>query len=577
METIKLTIDGKSVCVQEGSTILEACKKLNVSIPTLCYHPELKPEGSCKICSVEIDGSSDLIPSCSTLAENNMAVITQNDRIINSRKEVLNGILEEHPNDCLTCQRAGGDCELQDLCYLLDVHREKEPKARTKGIDYSSYAIVRDMDKCISCKRCIKMCEDVQGIGVYEFVDNSFASTKGNIPLSETNCINCGQCVKACPVGALYEKVEIHEALSALRDNSKHVVVQMAPAVKNTLGEEFGLPAGTDVTGKVVASLRKLGADKVFNTDFSADVTIMEEGTEFVHRLQEGKKLPLLTSCSPGWIKFVEHNYPQLLDNVSSCKSPQQMFGALSKSYYAKTSGIDPKDIVSISVMPCTAKKFEAKRPEMQANGLRDVDIVLTTRELAKLIKLENISFLNLEDENFDEFLGMGTGAARIFASSGGVMEAAIRTVAYTLTNGQMDTIDYTVVRGLEGTKEATVNIAGTDVKVAVVNGTKSAKALLDKVVSGESTYHFIEVMGCPGGCLAGGGAPMPDNREIKEMRKDGLYKSDANNEIRRSFENPEVKKLYDEYLGKPGGHLAHELLHTHYVDRSKKCEDAMA
>ncbi|SHJ95343.1 NADH-dependent [FeFe] hydrogenase, group A6 [Tepidibacter formicigenes] len=578
---VNLTIDGKKISVHEKSTILDACKKLNINIPTLCHHPELKVDGNCNICCVKVEGKDDFVQSCSTLVEENMIVKTNTDEINNKRKSILKDILSNHPNDCLTCEKASGDCELQNLCYIMDVNRDEVPfdgKIRMDLIDDSGDSIVRDMNKCILCGRCISVCRDIQGIGIYEFNnERDLVNTVDNKPLKETECINCGQCIKVCPVGALYEKTQIQEALKALLDNDKHVVVQMAPAVKNTLGEEFGLKPGTDVTGKVVASLRKLGANKVFNTDFSADVTIMEEGTEFINRLKEGKNLPLLTSCSPGWIKFVEHNYPQLLNNVSSCKSPQQMFGALSKSYYAKKSGIDPKDIVSISIMPCTAKKFEANRPEMQINGIKDVDIVLTTRELAKMIKLKNIPFLDIEDEDFDKFLGKGTGAARIFATSGGVMEAALRTVSYVLTNGEMNDIDYKVVRGLEGIKEAEVEINGTNVKVAVVNGALNAKKLLDKVVKGEANYHFIEVMGCPGGCLAGGGAPIPDNIEIKELRKEGLYNSDKNNEIRRSFENPEVKELYDKYLGEPGGHLAHKLLHTHYLDRSKKTDKAMA
>ncbi|SHH31989.1 NADH-dependent [FeFe] hydrogenase, group A6 [Tepidibacter thalassicus] len=572
---VNLTIDGKSVSVDEKSTILDACKKLGIDIPTLCYHPELKVEGNCNICCVKIEGKDDFVPSCSTLVEENLIVFTNTDEVKQKRKSILKELLSKHPNDCLTCEKASGDCELQNLCYILDVNRDEVPfkgEIRMDLIDCSSDSIVRDMNKCILCGRCISVCRDIQGIGIYEFnSEKNLVRTVGDKSLKETNCINCGQCVKVCPVGALYEKTQIHEALKALLDNNKHVVVQIAPAVKNTLGEEFGLAPGTDVTGKVVVSLRKLGADKVFNTDFSADVTIMEEGNEFISRLKEGKNLPLLTSCSPGWIKFVEHNYPELLKNVSSCKSPQQMFGALSKSYYAKKSGIDPKNIVSISIMPCTAKKFEANRPEMEVNGIRDVDIVLTTRELAKMIKIKNIPFLDLEDEDFDKFLGKGTGAARIFATSGGVMEAALRTVSYVLTDGEMDDIDYKSVRGLDGIKEAEIKINGTVVRVAVVNGALNTRKLLDKVVNGEVDYHFIEVMGCPGGCLGGGGAPIPDNKEIMEMRKEGLYNSDRNNEIRRSFENPEVKELYDEYLKNPGSHLAHKLLHTSYVDRSVK------
>ena len=576
MHTVKVVINEKEALVPEGSTILEACRSVDVWIPALCYHPDLKPGSTCKICSVEVGGIDDLVESCATSVQEGMVIRTQTERIHKKREEILSTILENHPNDCLTCMKASGDCELQNLCYVMDVTREDhafQNKIIEEYIDQSSDAIVRDMNKCILCERCIQMCEEVQGIGVYTLTEQDgrkLIVTKDGKPLSETNCVNCGQCVKVCPVGALHEKSAIHDAYKALRDSSKHVVVQVAPAIKNTLGEEFGLSPGTDVTGKVVAALKRLGADKVFNTDFSADVTIMEEGTELLHRLDEGKNLPLLTSCSPGWVKFVEHNFPQLLPNVSSCKSPQQMFGALAKSYYAEMKGINPQDIISISIMPCTAKKFEAKRPEMEVNGLRDVDIVLTTRELAKLLKLQQVPFLQLKEEAFDEFLGTGTGAARIFAASGGVMEAALRTVAHILTDGEITTLDYHGVRGLDGTKEAELEIAGKKLKVAIVNGTMHAKNLLEKVVSGEAEYHFIEVMGCPGGCLGGGGAPIPDYSQTREKRKEGLYASDTANNIRRSHENPEVQKLYDDYLKAPGSHKAHELLHTHYTDRSK-------
>ena len=576
MQKVKVVINEKEVFVPEGSTILEACRSMDLWIPALCYHPDLKPGSKCKICSVEVEGLEDLVESCSTVIAEGMIIRTQTEKIHNKRQEILSKILENHPNDCLTCMKASGDCELQNLCYVMNVTREDhafQNKIIEEYIDRSSDAIVRDMNKCILCERCIQMCDEIQGIGIYALVERDgrkLVTTKDGKPLSETSCINCGQCVKVCPVGALHEKSAIQDAYRALRDSRKHVVVQVAPAIKNTLGEEFGLAPGTDVTGKVVAALKKLGADKVFNTDFSADVTIMEEGTELLHRLKEGKNLPLLTSCSPGWIKFVEHNFPQLLPNVSSCKSPQQMFGALAKSYYAEREGINPQDIVSISIMPCTAKKFEANRPEMETNGLRDVDIVLTTRELAKLVKLQQVPFLQLKDEPFDEFLGTGTGAARIFAASGGVMEAALRTVTHILTNGEMNTLDYHGVRGLEGTKEAELEIAGQKLKVAIINGTKHARNLLEKVADGEAEYHFIEVMGCPGGCLGGGGAPIPDHQETREKRKEGLYASDAENTIRRSHENPEVQRLYDTYLKAPASHKAHKLLHTHYVDRSK-------
>lgn len=578
MSWINLTINNKTISVEEGKTILEACKAAGFYVPTFCYHPDLKSSGgSCGICVVEVKGQDELVESwlmkaCKTAVSDGMVIYTDSEKVIAERRKVLSRILKHHRNDCLTCFRVGGDCELQNICvrYGVDV---KDRQVFGRGRDESSVAIVRDMDKCIACERCVRMCEDVQGVGVYELVETEkgrYVTTKNNVPLAETECTNCGQCVKVCPVGALTEKVEIYEVIKALRDPEKHVVVQMAPAVKNTIGEEFGLSPGTDVTYKLNAALRRLGVDKVFNTDFTADLTIMEEATELLHRLKEGGPLPLLTSCSPGWVKFAEHRYPQLLKNISTCKSPQQMFGALVKSYYAEKAGIDPKNIFSLSIMPCTAKKFEANRPEMGRNGINDVDVVLTTRELAKLLKLEGINLLEMEDEDFDKFLGEATGAARIFGNTGGVMEAALRTAVWWLTNGEMDTIEFEAVRGLKGVKEASVNVAGTTVKVAVAHSLGAARRLLDNVVAGKADYHFIEIMACPGGCIGGGGAPIPDSLAVKEQRIKGIYESDKANTIRRSHENPEVQLLYKEYLGEPGSHRAHELLHTHYYDRSQ-------
>ena len=573
MSKIRFMINNESMSAAEGKTILEVCKEIGINIPTLCYHPDLEPAAVCNMCLVELEGQEELVKSCETKVKAGMVIKTETDKVVAARKERLNEILKTHPNDCLTCIRVGGDCELQNLAYYYDVN-PKERTIKSRGLDISSHAIVRDMDKCIACERCIRVCDDVQGIGVYTKVENdkgTYITTKSDVAIAETDCINCGQCVKVCPVGALTEKDEVHKVLAALSDPNKHIVVQMAPAIKNTIGEEFGLAPGTDITGKIPTALRLIGVDKVFDTDFSADLTIMEEGTEFLNRMKAGENLPLITSCSPGWIKFVEQSYPELLDNVSSCKSPQQMFGALVKSYYAETVGVDPKDIFHLSLMPCTAKKFEANRPEMSQNGIQDVDVVLTTRETARLFKIKGIDLPSLEDENFDLLMGEGTGAGRIFANSGGVMEAALRTVVWILTEGEMDAIDYIEVRGLEGVKEAELDVAGTKVKIAIASGTGNAKKILDKVIAGEAEYHFIEIMGCPAGCIGGGGAPLPDNQETKRLRMEGIYASDAGNPTRRSHENTQVQKIYEDYLGQAGSEKAHSLLHTHYVDRSKK------
>ena len=573
-DEIRLIIDGKKIVCPTGYSILEAAKSVGIEIPTLCYLKGLTPTGACGVCAVEIerDGGNVIRRACRYRAKDGMVVYTNTPAVRAYREERIREILEKHPNDCLTCPKTNGHCQLQEVTHLFDIN----PPVRNvpaRGLDTSSPAMVRDMDKCIACGRCVNVCNDVQKIGIYEMkydpvTGDRYVNTKKGVNLSETDCINCGQCAKVCPVAAITEKGAIHKVIDALDDPKTTVVWQMAPAIQNTLGEEFGLPAGTDVTKKIAAAMKRLGG-YAFTTDFSADLTIMEEGTEFIGRVTNGGVLPMMTSCCPGWIKYMEYNYPDQLDHLSSCKSPQQMFGALVKNYLPGKIGVEAKNIFSVSIMPCTAKKYEMARPEMESENGRDVDAVLTTREAARLFRLKNIDLAKLEDEEFDSFMGEGTGAARIFGTTGGVMEAAIRTVAWKLTGGEMDAIDYEVARGYKGVKEATLNINGLEVKVAIVNGIKNAKAVMDDVRAGKAPYHFIEVMACPGGCLNGGGAPLLKNPAKVAERMNKMYESDAKNPVRRSHENKEVEMLYQEYLKEPCGHVSHHLLHTHYVDRS--------
>lgn len=577
MEMVNITIDGIKTQVPSGTTVLEAAKSLNIDIPTLCYLKGLNAVGACRICVVEVQGARALQASCVLPVAEGMVVKTSSPVVREARKGIMELILARHERECLTCSR-NLNCELQKLSEEMGVGQIPFEGAHTHyDVDDASSAIVRDQNKCILCGRCISVCKKVQGTGAIDFAKRGVKTTVTTAfdkTLGDVKCINCGQCIKICPVGALREKDDTERVWQALGDPKKHVVVQTAPAVRVALGEEFGMPVGTNVEGKMIAALRRLGFARVFDTNFSADLTILEEGTELLDRINNGGKLPLITSCSPGWIKFCEHNHHDFLDNLSSCKSPQQMFGAVAKSYYADKVGIDRKDIFVVSIMPCTAKKYEAAREELSVDGLQDVDAVLTTRELAKMIKQARINFPAIENAAYDSILGDSTGAGVIFGATGGVMEAALRTVADILTGQDLKEIEYTAVRGMEGIKEATVNINGMDVKVAVAHGTGNATKLLERIRSGEASYHFVEVMGCPGGCINGGGQPIIMDKEktdeVKKLRAQGLYSIDQSRKHRKSHENPEVKALYDEYMEKPNSHKAHHILHTHYTKRDR-------
>lgn len=579
MSMVNLTINNKTIQVEAGSTILEAARKLNIKIPTLC-HLDLhnikmvNQVASCRVCVVEIEGRKNLAPACATPVSEGMIVKTNTLRCIKARRIVVELLLSDHPKDCLVCEK-NTDCELQALAAELNIREIKYKGAMsTYPKDTSSKSIVRNMDKCILCRRCENMCNNVQTVKVLSAVGRGFKTVVApslDLPMHETACTFCGQCVAVCPTGALTEANYISKVWDVLSDPKKHVVVQTAPAVRVAIGEEFGLEPGTVATGKLAAALRQLGFDKVFDTDFAADLTIMEEASEFAHRLQHGGKLPILTSCCPGWVKFFEHQFSDMLDIPSTCKSPQQMFGAIAKTYYAQKMGIDPKDMVVVSIMPCLAKKYEAARPELGNIQEQDVDIVLSTRELAHMLKEANIDFTSLEDEEYDNPLGESTGAAVIFGTTGGVIEAALRTAYEWLTNQTLEKVDFHDLRGLDGVKEASVNINGMDVKIAVAHGLGNARKLLEDIRSGKANYHAIEIMACPGGCIGGGGQPYHHGDiEILKKRMKGIYSADKAKTIRKSHENPYIKKLYEEFLGEPYGEKAHEILHTHYVKRRK-------
>ena len=578
MENITIKINGMEVSAPKGSTILEAARLAHIEIPTLCFLKEINEIGACRICVVEVKGARSLVVSCVYPINEGMEVWTNTPKVLESRRKTLQLLLSNHDRKCLSCVRSG-NCELQQLCKELGVTDEDyyDGERTPSVIDDSAVHMIRDNSKCILCRRCSAVCEKVQGIGVIGANMRGFATFIGSafdMGLGETSCVSCGQCIAVCPTGALQEKSQVDEVLAAIADPQKHVIVQTAPAVRAALGEEFGYPIGTNVQGKMAAALRHIGFDKVFDTNFSADLTIMEEAHEFLDRVQNGGVLPLITSCSPGWIKYCEHYFPEMTENLSSCKSPQQMFGAIAKSYYAEKMGIPKEKMVVVSVMPCTAKKFEIGRDDENGAGVPDVDIAITTRELGRMIERASIRFADLPDEEFDMPLGLGTGAAVIFGATGGVMEAALRTAVEKLTGEELAKLEFTDVRGIEGIKEATYNVAGMDVKVAVASGLKNAKELLNRVKSGEAEYHFIEIMGCPGGCVNGGGQPQQpgyvrNTVDIRAKRAEVLYNLDKNNKIRKSHENPAIIELYETYLGEPGSHKAHELLHTNYVKRT--------
>lgn len=573
---VNITIDTRKIQVPDNYTVLEAARYANIDIPTLCFLKDINEIGACRMCVVEIKGARSLQAACVYPVSEGLEIFTQTPRVREARKVTLELILSNHDKKCLTCIRSRS-CELQKLAEELNIKEVRfEGERINHPIDELSPSIVRDPNKCILCRRCVNMCKNVQKVGVIDTNERGFRTIVGsafNKSLAEVPCINCGQCITVCPVGALREKDDTDKVWEALANPDLHVVVQTAPAVRVALGEEFGMPIGTRATSNMIAALRRLGFKKVFDTDTAADLTIMEEVTELVTRIKNGGKLPVITSCSPGWIKFCEHNYPEFLENLSTCKSPHEMFGAVLKSYYAEKMGIDPAKIFVVSIMPCTAKKFEVQRPEMTSSGSQDVDVVLTTRELARMIKEAGIDFTELPDRHFDDPMGEASGAAVIFGATGGVMEAALRYLVELLEGKPLEKVEFEAVRGVDGVKEAVVEAAGMKIRAAVVHGTGNARKLLDRMKNGEAQYHFVEVMACPGGCVTGGGQPIQPSQvrswiDLRAERAKAIYEEDESLPIRKSQDNPAVKRMYEEYFGHPGSHKAHELLHTHYTAR---------
>ena len=569
---IQMEVNGKPIQAEKGETILTAVRRAGIDVPTLCYYESLSPVGRCRMCVVEVEGRNDLVPSCAFPVSEGMRVRTHSKRVLETRKNLLELMLSNHPDDCLFCAR-NGNCDLQQLAEEMGVRNRTLVKYEKKyAIDTTSPSLIRDPNKCILCGRCVRVCEEIQGVAAIELMGRGFESYVGiaeDKGLGLSRCINCGQCILACPTGALSEKSHVQNVIDALSDPEKYVVVQHAPSISVSLAEELGFKPGMDIDGLMVAAFRQLGFKKVFDTAFSADLTILEEASELVHRIKNGGKLPMTTSCSPGWIKFVEQFYPDLLENVSTCKSPQQMMGAVIKSFFAEREAIDPAKIYSVSIMPCTAKKFEAQRPEMGRNNISDVDAVLTTREVGQLIRMHGLDVNTLQPEDADTPFGERTTAGKIFGATGGVMEAAIRTAYYFITGKVLEDLNVTPVRGLDGIKEAQLNINGLDVGVAVTSSLGNARKLLDQVRAGRKDLHFIEIMTCPGGCVAGGGQPIGTNVEKIKARSEALYTIDKNEKVRMSHENESIQRLYKEFLGEPLGHKSHELLHTHYHKRN--------
>ena len=570
---ITLNINERDIEAKSGEMLLSVLRRAGIEIPTLCNVEGLTPTGACRLCVVEVEGQRGLVPSCAFPVADGMKVQTHSPRAVKARKTIVELLLADHPDDCLYCVR-NGNCQLQNLAEELGVRQRRYSGAKSSyQQDVSSPSIERDPAKCILCGKCVRVCEEQQDVSAIDFSgrgSGTCITTAFDEGMNVSSCVYCGQCIRVCPTGALREQSSIKSVQDALDNPKKIVVVQHAPSVSVTLGEAFGLPAGADVDGAMVAALRRMGFDRVFDTSFSADLTIMEEGSELAHRVKTGGTLPMMTSCSPGWIKFVEQAYPEFMPNLSSCKSPQQMMGAIIKSFYAEQQGVDPKDIFSVSIMPCTAKKFEASRPEMAKNGIPDIDAVLTTRELTRMIRMRGLDLKAMEPDTADTPFGERTSAGKIFGASGGVMEAAIRSAHFLLTGTELKNLDVKTVRGFDGIKEATVPVGDLDVKVVVANGLRNARKVLDEIRSGQREAHFVEVMTCPGGCINGGGQPIETSPEAVTARMRSLYRIDAKTENRTSHSNASITRLYDEYLGKPLGEKSHHLLHTHYTSRSE-------